>query len=319
MDLSFQGLQALVRTGTLASTLPPKQARITLGTLGALGIILTLNQLLNRVALHNSLWNSSWDWRREIVLVTGGSSGLGDLVVRKLAKKSIKVVNVDINPPKTPLPANVHFYEMDVSSPEEVQRVAKLIREDVGEPTVLVNNAGTGTMKTILQGTEEETRRTFGVNILALFSLARAFIPSMIERNHGHVIAIASMASFITIPSNVDYSCTKAAALAFHEGLAQELKHRYSATNVKTRNRHIDHENALRARLAERIIEETFVSTGFSLHISIIYLGRGYTPLDLKANKDILNGHEGGIRPVDYTCTNKAQKEKHEENYLKKE
>ncbi|EXM14583.1 hypothetical protein V3481_002176 [Fusarium oxysporum f. sp. vasinfectum] len=253
MDLSFHGLEALIRTGTLASTVPPKQARITLGTLGALGIILTLNQLLNRVALHNSLWNSSWNWRREIVLVTGGSSGLGDLVVSKLAKKSIKVVNVDINPPKTPLPANVHFYEMDVGSPEEVQRVAKLIREDVGEPTVLVNNAGTGTMKTILQGTEEETRRTFGVNILALFSLARAFIPSMIERNHGHVITIASMTSFITIPSNVDYSCTKAAALAFHEGLAQELKHRYSATNVKTS---IIHPTFVRTPLLEEHLQK---------------------------------------------------------------
>ncbi|KAK2682111.1 Short-chain dehydrogenase/reductase SDR [Fusarium oxysporum f. sp. vasinfectum] len=235
MDLSFHGLEALIRTGTLASTVPPKQARITLGTLGALGIILTLNQLLNRVALHNSLWNSSWNWRREIVLVTGGSSGLGDLVVSKLAKKSIKVVN------------------MDVGSPEEVQRVAKLIREDVGEPTVLVNNAGTGTMKTILQGTEEETRRTFGVNILALFSLARAFIPSMIERNHGHVITIASMTSFITIPSNVDYSCTKAAALAFHEGLAQELKHRYSATNVKTS---IIHPTFVRTPLLEEHLQK---------------------------------------------------------------
>ncbi|TVY70511.1 Dehydrogenase RED2 [Fusarium oxysporum f. sp. cubense] len=230
MDLSFHGLEALIRTGTLASTVPPKQARITLGTLGALGIILTLNQLLNRVALHNSLWNSSWDWRREIVLVTGGSSGLGDLVVSKLAKKSIKVVNVDINPPK------------DTASSQYV-----------GEPTVLVNNAGTGTMETILQGTEEETRRTFGVNILALFSLARAFIPSMIERNHGHVITIASMASFITIPSNVDYSCTKAAALAFHEGLAQELKHRYSATNVKTS---IIHPTFVRTPLLEEHLQK---------------------------------------------------------------
>ncbi|EWZ28647.1 short chain dehydrogenase/reductase [Fusarium oxysporum Fo47] len=232
MDLSLQGLQGLIRTGTLSSTLPPRQARITLGTLGALGIILALNQLLNRVALHNSSWNSRWDWRREIVLVTGGSSGLGDL---------------------TPLPANVQFYEMDVSSPEQVQRVAKLIREDVGEPTVLVNNAGIGTMKTILQGTEEETRRTFDVNILALFTLARAFIPSMIEKNHGHVITIASMASFITIPSNVDYSCTKAAALAFHEGLAQELKHRYNTTNVKTS---IIHPTFVRTPLLEEHLQK---------------------------------------------------------------
>ncbi|KAL1967658.1 hypothetical protein VTN77DRAFT_2915 [Rasamsonia byssochlamydoides] len=56
----------------------------------------------------------------------------------------------------------------------------------------------------------------------------------MIKRNHGHVVTIASVASFAVLAGNVDYSCTKAAALAFHEGLTQELRHRYHADRVRT-------------------------------------------------------------------------------------
>lgn len=87
---------------------------------------------------------------------------------------------------------------------------------------------------TILDEPIETVHQTFNVNIIAHFNLIKEFLPHMIETDHGHVVTVASVASFITLASNVDYSCTKAAALAFHEGLAQELKHRYSARRVRT-------------------------------------------------------------------------------------
>jgi short-subunit dehydrogenase len=98
----------------------------------------------------------------------------------------------------------------------------------------LINNAGTGSGATILDETEQELQRTFDVNILAHFKLVKEFLPHMIERNHGHIVTIASMASFASVANNVSYSATKAGALAFHEGLAQELKARYGANKVRT-------------------------------------------------------------------------------------
>lgn len=80
----------------------------------------------------------------------------------------------------------------------------------------------------------EETERIFNINILSHFHLVREFLPAMVKQNHGHIVAVASMASFVTQGKNVSYVCTKAAALAFHEGLAQELKHRYNAPRVRT-------------------------------------------------------------------------------------
>lgn len=56
----------------------------------------------------------------------------------------------------------------------------------------------------------------------------------MLETNHGHIVTVASMVSFMTQASNVDYACTKAAALALHEGLAQEIRGLYKVDGVHT-------------------------------------------------------------------------------------
>ena len=67
-----------------------------------------------------------------------------------------------------------------------------------------------------------------------LFKLVKEFLPHMVQRNHGHIVTIASIASFASVANNASYSATKAGALAFHEGLAQELKARYGANKVRT-------------------------------------------------------------------------------------
>lgn len=98
----------------------------------------------------------------------------------------------------------------------------------------MVNNAGVGTGKTILNSTDAGIERTFAVNILAHFRLVREFLPSMVAANHGTVVTIASMAAAISTPKIVDYCCTKSAALAFHEGLAAELVTHYNAPKIRT-------------------------------------------------------------------------------------
>lgn len=70
--------------------------------LGAAVVLRKAHGILTQAALNN-FSRDSYDWRREVVVVTGGSGGLGDLLVRKLAKESIKVISLDIVPPRTPL------------------------------------------------------------------------------------------------------------------------------------------------------------------------------------------------------------------------
>ncbi|KAH6683865.1 short chain dehydrogenase/reductase [Halenospora varia] len=198
------------------------------------GLLYQLNNTLTRLALNNFRSDKSWDWQKEVVLVTGGCSGIGQLIVEKLSEQNIKVVIFDVVEPRSPLSPTTKFYKVDITSTSAIHEAAEKIREEVGHPTVLVNNAGVGFNKEILESTEEQIRLTFNVNVVAHFLLVREFVPHMIQENHGHIVTIASMASFLVHAGNVDYASTKAAALAFHEGLSQELKARYGASKVRT-------------------------------------------------------------------------------------
>jgi hypothetical protein len=81
---------------------PTDWVKPTLWGLLGVGILRRINKLLSQASL-NSYTRDSYDWRREIVVVTGGSGGIGDVLVRKLAKHSINVISLDVMPPKTPL------------------------------------------------------------------------------------------------------------------------------------------------------------------------------------------------------------------------
>lgn len=131
--------------------------------------------------------------------------------------------------------SNVSFYKADISNSANIKEVAEQIRANHGDPTVIVNNAGVGYDGTILEEPESKIRTTFEVNTMSHFWMVKEFLPSMIKKNHGHVITIASMASFVALGEMADYCGSKASAMAFHESLTQELRHWYNAPKVRTR------------------------------------------------------------------------------------
>ncbi|KAL1960623.1 hypothetical protein VTO42DRAFT_7202 [Malbranchea cinnamomea] len=237
-------------------TLTPEVLQLGLVViLAAIVVVYVLNVIFNTLSLNNFTWDR-YDWSKEIVLVTGGSSGIGELTVQKFAKRKVKVVALDINPPPTPFvtengsngaakenavangSGNVWFYRCDITNPDALRDTAAQIYRDVGHPTVLINNAGIISLKTILDTTPQDVHRTLNVNTISHFWTVQQFLPEMIRKNHGHIVTVASMASYVTIAGNVDYSCSKAAALAFHEGLVQELKHRYNARRIRATSIH---------------------------------------------------------------------------------
>ncbi|EEU37965.1 uncharacterized protein NECHADRAFT_95906 [Fusarium vanettenii 77-13-4] len=201
-------------------------ARAGAAALLALSLLPRLNKWLSRRKVNNYLTDKSWDWKREVVVVTGGSSGIGATIVAKLAQRNVKVIILDLNGPQGAL--------FDLSDPSAIASVADRVRKEHGDPTVLVNNAGIGNAMPLLDLPEPKIRKLFEVNVIALILLVKEFLPSMVQRNHGHIVNIASMASFSTQASNVDYACSKAAVLSFSEGLAQELRHIYKAPMVRT-------------------------------------------------------------------------------------
>ncbi|ORY03830.1 short chain dehydrogenase/reductase-like protein [Clohesyomyces aquaticus] len=187
-------------------------------------------------SLNNYVDDKSWDWNEEFVLITGGSGGIGADMARRFAKRGIKIAIWDITIPASDLLENscVKYYHVDVTSDEQIVETAKQMRLDVGDPSVLINNAGIAIAKTILEETTEQRKRQFDVNIFAQMRMVQEFLPAMTKRDHGHIVTMASASSFISTTRLTTYASSKAAVMAFHEGLGQELRMRYNARKIRT-------------------------------------------------------------------------------------
>ncbi|KAF4307937.1 Short-chain dehydrogenase/reductase SDR [Botryosphaeria dothidea] len=215
-----------------------------LKVLFAVGVVRVANAVLNQWALRQWRWRrverdgvGSWDFDGkkgvgEVIVVTGGCSGIGKEVVKGLTERGgvgVKVVVVDVAelPGEFEGRPNIVYYGCDLTSPQSIHETAAMIKADCGDPTVLINNAGIAYQHNILEGTDEYDERLFRVNLLSHFTLIREFLPGMLAQKKGHIVTVASMASYHTPPGLVNYCASKAAVLALHEGLNVELRNRY--------------------------------------------------------------------------------------------
>lgn len=121
---------------------------------------------------------------------------------------------------------------VDLSKREAIEAAAQSVLRKHNQLDILVNNAGVVTGKPFLDCEPMYIQRTMDVNINAHFWTCRAFLPNMIQRKHGHVVTIASMAGHAGTPRLADYAASKFAAVGFDESLRVEMK--MQKTNVKT-------------------------------------------------------------------------------------
>lgn len=118
---------------------------------------------------------------------------------------------------------NVHYYECNITNPDSVHEVASRIKKELGDPTILVNNAGIGKTYNIVDVPNEYLEKIFHINLISHWYTVREFLPGMIAQKKGHVMTTASMAAYTAVAGMVDYCVTKAGTMAFHEGMATAL------------------------------------------------------------------------------------------------
>lgn len=165
------------------------------------------------------------------VLITGAGSGIGRLMALGAARRGARVVVWDLALERGRKVAGeirsaggqADAFIVDVSDPDAVRAVAGETLAAVGAVDVVVNNAGVVSGRRLLDASEEAITRTFGVNVLALFWVTKAFLPGMIERRRGTVVTIASAAGLVGVAKQTDYSASKHAAVGFDESLRAEL------------------------------------------------------------------------------------------------
>jgi NAD(P)-dependent dehydrogenase (short-subunit alcohol dehydrogenase family) len=164
----------------------------------------------------------------------------------------VAVFDVQDLPKELQADSRVHFYRCDVTTVESVAEAADAVRRELGHPTILINNAGITSPMPILKMSESFLRKIMGVNLMSLWFTTQQFLPRMIQLDKGHIITVASIASFVALATGADYSATKAGALSFHESLASEIKHFYKAPNVLTT---VVHPNFVRTPLVEGFVD----------------------------------------------------------------
>jgi all-trans-retinol dehydrogenase (NAD+) len=175
------------------------------------------------------------------IVITGAASGIGRLMALGLAGRGGRISAWDIN--RERLDATVtelnrlqrepaRGFLCDVSKRADVYQVAADTVAAAGTVDILINNAGIVSGKRFLELPDEQIEATFAINTLSLFWVTKAFLPTMIERNRGHVVTIASASALIGVARLTDYSASKWAAMAFDESLRAEL--RQIAPGVRT-------------------------------------------------------------------------------------
>ena len=167
------------------------------------------------------------------VIVTGASSGIGRASAALLADKGARVHAVARSAGPLDELASGHPgitpFVADLAS--EADRAALV--DAAGEVDVLVNNAGIGWIGLVEDMPSEQVAKLFELNVIALIDLTRRVLPGMLERGRGHVVNVASVASWVSIPPLTVYSATKFAVQGFSEGLRREVASRgVSVTTV---------------------------------------------------------------------------------------
>ncbi|HXV95984.1 MAG TPA: glucose 1-dehydrogenase [Gaiellaceae bacterium] len=164
----------------------------------------------------------------KVALVTGAAQGIGHAIATGLAAEGARIVVADLARAEE---AAAGFADgvgltVDVSSEEDVARMAEEAVERCGRIDVLVNNAGlyaSLAMRPFDQIPLDEWRRVMDVNVASMFLACRAVVPGMREQGGGKIVNISSGTPFRGVPFLLHYVTSKGAIVAFTRALAKEL------------------------------------------------------------------------------------------------
>lgn len=169
--------------------------------------------------------------RGKVVLITGGSRGLGLAMAEEFAHQGAKLIICSRSQEEL-LQAGVNLTKdgaevltllCDVTDQTQVQQMIIQANEQFGRIDILVNNAGIITVGPLRAQTREDFEESMNIMFWGTYTTTMAVLPQMLERHEGRIVNIASVGGKVSVPHMLSYSSAKFAVIGFSEGLHAEL------------------------------------------------------------------------------------------------
>ena len=171
-------------------------------------------------------------FENKVVLVTGGSRGIGASLVKFLATKGYQVIlnynkseekakKIQIELQKQNI--KIDIIKANVANKLEVSKLVKYIIERYNKIDVLINNAGISQEKLFLDLTDDDWEHIMNINLNSVYFCSKEVLPYMLKRKEGCIINISSIWGETGASCEVAYSTTKAAINGFTKALAKEM------------------------------------------------------------------------------------------------
>jgi len=166
----------------------------------------------------------------QVVVVTGGARGVGELLARKLSARGAKVALLGLEPELLKevsgrLHTESDWWHVDVTDHEAMARVAREVKERFGKVDIVVANAGVASGGPFVDSDPVAWRRVIEVNLIGGAVTARAFLPVLME-SRGYFLQIASLAAMTPAPMMTAYCASKSGVEAFAHSLRAEVAYK---------------------------------------------------------------------------------------------
>ncbi|MBK8551524.1 MAG: 3-oxoacyl-[acyl-carrier-protein] reductase [Ignavibacteria bacterium] len=168
------------------------------------------------------------DFKEKIVLVTGGSRGIGKAIAESLADAGATVIVTYKNAIDESYfnSKNIKHFKCDVADLKSVQEVVDSIVKEFTKIDVLVNNAGITKDGLLMRMSEEDWDVVLDTNLKGVFNMTKAVTRSMMSKRYGKVINITSIVGIMGNAGQANYVASKAGVIGFTKSVAKELASR---------------------------------------------------------------------------------------------
>jgi short-subunit dehydrogenase len=173
------------------------------------------------------------DPKDQLVVVTGGTKGIGRAVIERFSMEGYSIATCarnedDLAGLKSEMEGrfanHVHVYQADVSKKDEVQSFIEFVNLIAKSVAVLVNNAGKFVPGQVHMEDDGILESQIETNLYSAYRMSRGIIPQMKQKKSGHIFNMASIASLIAYPNGGSYSISKFAMYGMSKALREELK-----------------------------------------------------------------------------------------------